>query len=174
MTFATNRPAPEVVVTDTNVLINFLHLAQLPLLGSMCSYRCAVPNQVVDEITRESQALALAASFECRHIDRCDTDDSATRDLFADLCTRIEIGEAACIAIAFMRGHLVATDEKKHARRIAIEMLGERRLLRTEDVIWRCVEEGLITIPEADAFKARLAELRYVMDFSSFADMEPA
>jgi predicted nucleic acid-binding protein len=159
-----------VVVTDANVLINFIHLDRLTLLNRIPRHRFSVPEQVVDEITRPDQASALSASLTGDQLDRCDTSDRATFELFSRLCLRIDVGEAACIAIAFTAGHLVATDERRQAERIARQLLGEFRLLRTEDVIDRCIRAGLISISEADGFKSQLEARRYKMNFASFAE----
>lgn len=159
-----------VVVTDTNVLINFIHLERLPLLNHIPRHRFSVPEQVVDEVTRPDQANALSESLVNGQLDRCDTGERATFELFSRLCLRIDVGEAACIAIAFTAGHSVATDERRQAERIAKQLLGECRLLRTEDVIDRCIHAGLVSIPEADAFKSQLEARRYKMNFASFAE----
>jgi predicted nucleic acid-binding protein len=174
MTSTSNSTTPGILVTDTNILINFIHVRQLGLLGRLLTRRIAIPEQVIAEITWEAQVKALSAAIDANHLDTCELGDAKTRSLFMHLRGQIEDGEAACIAIAFMRGHAVATDEKRSAERIAKTLLGETRLLRTEDVFLCCINDGLITVAEADEFKAALAEKRYVMGFSSFADLMPA
>jgi predicted nucleic acid-binding protein len=45
-----------IVVADTSVLINFLHLDRLDLLGALPGYGFWIPEHVVAEITRPEQA----------------------------------------------------------------------------------------------------------------------
>jgi len=164
----------QTVVTDANVLINFIHIQQLDLLNRLNDQGFIVPQHVIDEITWDNQAKALSLAFEEGHLHPCDLDDDETEDLYNSLRSFIEAGEAACIAIAHMRDCAVATDEKGDAERIATELLGKKRLLRTESILRQCIAAGLITVPEADAFKATLATKRYAMKFASFADLETA
>lgn len=174
MTSTPSSTTSGIVVTDANVLINFMHVQQLPLFGRLRTQRIVVPEQVVTEITRESQVKALSEAIDANDLDTCELGDDKTRALFLHLRGLIEDGEAACIAIAFMRDHAVATDEKRSAERIAKDLLGHDRLLRTEDMFLCCINDGLITVAEADQFKAMLAGKRYVMGFSSFEDLMPA
>ena len=39
-----------VVITDANILINLIHIGQLPLLGSLVEFDFVVPDEVVAEI----------------------------------------------------------------------------------------------------------------------------
>ena len=41
----------QVVVTDTNILINLIHVGRLDMLGQLPGYEFAVPEQVVIEVT---------------------------------------------------------------------------------------------------------------------------
>ncbi|HEY1395814.1 hypothetical protein [Roseateles sp.] len=162
------------VATDANVLINFIHLHQLELLDRLETHGFIVPQRVIEEVTWDVQAEALSVAFQKGHLHPCDLDDDETEDLYNGLCALVEPGEAACIAIAYVRGHAIATDEKGDAERIATELVGKARLLRTESILSRCIHAGLITVAEADAFKATLATKRYAMKFASFADLEAA
>ena len=79
-------------------------------------------------------------------------------------------GEAACLAAAECRNWLFACDELRRVRRIAVERIGEGRVLTTAGILIRAVRTKIITIPEADALKAVLERNRFRMDFESFAD----
>ena len=74
------------------------------------------------------------------------------------------------MAAAATAHHLIASDEKKRFRRKAIELLGEANILRTEDLLIRAIKLGHLTVPQADACKAILAEHRYTLPFASFAE----
>ena len=55
-------PAPAVttvVITDTNVLINFLHIGQLALLGALPAYRFQLPIEVLQELTDPEHRAAV-------------------------------------------------------------------------------------------------------------------
>lgn len=170
MTSHTHRQSVQTVVTDTNVLINFMHGRHLGLLGRVRAHRFAIPGQVKREVTWPEQVAALDAALCAGLITTCDMKGIDADKLYRDLLEQIEEGEAACIAIAATEGHAVATDERREARRIAIQLLGAQRLLRTEDIIDRCIEGGLLSIAEADDFKRVLESKRYKMRFASFAE----
>ncbi len=82
-------------------------------------------------------------------------------------------GEAACLAAAECRNWLFACDELRRVRRIAVERIGEGRVLTTAGILIRAVRTKIITIPEADALRAVLERNRFRMDFESFADRLP-
>jgi predicted nucleic acid-binding protein len=160
-----------VVITDANVLINFFHIGQLSLLGKLAKYRFAVPMEVIAEVDEPAQATELAAAFEGGILEKLVIDDPITLGLFSELRSQMGRGEAACLAAAAIRKHLIASDEKKRFKRKTIELLGEGRLLRTEDLIICAIREGHVTVDEADGYKAILAANRYAMAFASFFDV---
>lgn len=160
-----------VVITDANVLINFFHIGQLPLLGKIAGYRFVAPLEVIAEVDEPAQAAALAAALDNGHLAELVIDNPAALELFAELRSLMGRGEAACLAAAATLDHLIASDEKRRFKRKTIELLGEGRLLRTEDLILCAIRDGLINVAEADAFKATLAANRYAMAFASFGDL---
>ena len=90
--------------------------------------------------------------------------------LFGDLRDLMGRGEAACLALAATTGCHLASDEKKRFRRKAVELIGEARILRTEDLLVAAIRGGRITVAQADGYKVVLAENRYTMPFGSFAE----
>lgn len=82
-------------------------------------------------------------------------------------------GEAACLAAAEYRQWLFACDERRRVRRIAVERVGEGRILTTAGILVRAIRSEIITVPEADALKAALEQNRFRMDFESFAECVP-
>ncbi len=82
-------------------------------------------------------------------------------------------GEAACLAAAEYRRWLFACDERRRVRRIAVERVGEGRILTTAGILVRAIRSEIITVPEADALKAALERSRFRMDFESFSDCMP-
>jgi len=47
--------ATAVVIADTNVLINFIHIGQLSLLSALPAVRIGLPLEVLDELTDADQ-----------------------------------------------------------------------------------------------------------------------
>ena len=52
-----------IVIADTSVLINFLHLGRLDLLELLPGYQFHVPEHVVAELKRPDQATTFAVSL---------------------------------------------------------------------------------------------------------------
>jgi hypothetical protein len=46
-----------VVITDTNVLVNFLHIGQLTLLGELPAYRFQLPAEALQELADPGHGL---------------------------------------------------------------------------------------------------------------------
>jgi predicted nucleic acid-binding protein len=163
--------AATVVITDANVLINFVVIEQLSLFGAIEGYQFHVPTDVVEEIVDDEQHSAVLKAIAAGHLKQVTLDTIDTIALFAQLRDVMGRGEASCLALAVSTGAYVASDEKKRFRRRAIDLLGEERILRTESVLLEALRQGRITIAEADAFKATLEAHRYAMPFTSFAEL---
>lgn len=160
-----------VVVTDANVLINFALIEQLSLFGAIDGYQFQVPTDVVEEILDDGQHSAVLGAIAAGHLKQVTLDTVDAVALFAQLRDVMGRGEASCLALAVITSAYIASDEKKRFRRRAIELLGEKRILRTESVLLEAVRQGRITIVDADAFKATLEAHRYAMPFTSFAEL---
>lgn len=159
-----------VVVTDANVLINFCLIQHVSLLGALPDLVFLVPEEVLDEITEASQRELVKAEIEAGRLKTAVLNSTQTLELFAQLRGLMGQGEAACLAIAATEGAYIASDERKRFKRKAIELLGEERILRTEDLILRAIRGGLIDVAQADSFKSVLEQNRYLMSFASFSE----
>ena len=159
-----------VVITDTNVVINFLHIGQLALLGELPTYRFQLPIEVLQELTDPEQRAAVDNAIAAGQLDLLVIDALDTLALFGDLRDLMGRGEAACLALAATAGCHLASDEKKRFRRKVIELIGEARILGTEDLLVEAIRCGRITVAQADGYKLVLAENRYTMPFASFAE----
>lgn len=160
-----------VVVTDANVLINLIRIGQLPLLGQLDGYRFLVPAEVVNEIAEPDQREALSWALTEGHLEQVVVDTMESLQLFVELRDVMGMGEAACLALAATGGCHIASDEKKRFRRRAAELIGEGRIVRTEEILLAAIHQGRISVAEADGFKAVLAANRYSMPFQSFSDL---
>ena len=109
-----------VVITDTNVLINFLHIGQLALLGELPAYRFQLPAEVLLELTDSEQRAAVDKAIAAGQIDLLVIDALDALALFGELRDLMGRGEAGCLALAATTGCHLASDEKKRFRRKAI------------------------------------------------------
>lgn len=167
-----STPPISVVVTDANILINFCHIGQLPLLGALPPFRFLVPEEVANEIVDPAQRATVQAAVAAGLIDIAVVDDLATLALFGTLRDVMGHGEAACLALASTSGWMVASDEKRRFRREALRLIGEARLVGTATLLRHAIKAGLITVAQADQFKAVLEANRFAMPFASFGDLE--
>lgn len=160
-----------VVVTDANVLINLIHTGRLDLLGALPGLEFVVPPEVVDEVSVPKQADALARAFEVGQILRMSFTGTAELEIYAEHVRVIGKGEAACLAMAEVRGWHVASDERRRFLRLAEDRLGAGCLLTTPGIFVLAIRAGLLTIEDADEDKRVLEEHRFKMRFSSFRDV---
>jgi predicted nucleic acid-binding protein len=164
-------PTTVVVITDANVLINLFHIGQLPLLGALPPYRFRVPREVLAEILDPAQQAAVRTCLDAGHAEETVVDTMASLALFAELRDVMGRGEAACLALAATTGSHIASDEKKRFRRRAIELIGEARILRTEQIIVEAIRRNQMTVQEADAHMGTLAAKNYALPFATFAEL---
>ncbi len=162
--------ATTAVITDANVLINFVHIGQVALLGELPAYRFQLPTEVLNELTDGDQRAQIEAGIAARQLELMVIEALDALTLFGDLRELMGRGEAACLAVAATTGCHLASDEKKRFRRTAIELIGEARIVRTEDLLVEAIRCGKRTVVQADEYKQILAANRYVMPFSSFTD----
>lgn len=162
--------ARQVVAVDANVLINLIHVEALGLLGKLEGFDFVVIEDVVHEITRPTQAAALANAIAQGWIrsERLERPDGLA--MFADLSHVIDRGEAASLAWAATEQACIACDDR-HARREADTRLGPGRVLTTPGLLVLAIRAGLLTVDEADQMKDMLDANRFKMAFASFKDV---
>lgn len=160
-----------VVVSDANVIINFIHIEQLDILSALPGLKFVVPEHVVDEITDSDQKSVLEIALNNNHLEQVIITEMEEMENYVELHRILGQGEAACLAIAEHREYRVASDEKRVFRRLALERIGQNRLLTTPDLILYAIRSGLVTVTEADQWKERLQDNRFTVKFKSFADL---
>ncbi len=166
------NPAPrKVIVTDANVLINFLNVGRLDLLTELPGFAFVIPDNVDAEILREDQRQVLARCYDEGTLQRQALIDIEAIGVFADLSLVMGKGEAACIALARQMGWLVGSDEKGVVRRKAVELVGPGRLVTTPGIMVLAIKAGVLDVDEADRLKGALAKRRFMMNFDSFRDV---
>lgn len=162
---------PRIVVTDTSVVINFIHAQLLLRLPGLTSMAFVVTDVVRGEVTVDEQRAILdqvltTDGWSCESIT-----DPAAIEMQADLMSTMDPGEASSLALAATRGWMVACDERRAFLREAEKRLGEGRVLNTPGLLLMAIRAGTLTVGEADAAKAILEANRYTMRFASFADL---
>ena len=166
-------PPTRIVVADTSVLINFLHLDRLDLLEQLPGYAFCIPEHVLAEIIRPEQAASLKARLDAGRLQLAVMSEMSEIGSYDALRRTLGDGEAASLALAECRGWFIACDEKRRFRREAEARIGANRILNTVSLLVLAILEGLVTVEEADVFKDRLAERRFHIRVASFADLLP-
>ena len=126
-------PPKRIVVTDTNVLINLIHVDQLSLLGALSDYDFIVPAEVESEVVTPQHSAALARAFDAAHVRRRPLSSVAELTLYASYVQVVGKGEAACLAIAELHGWNIASDERRRFHTLATKRLGAGRSLATSE-----------------------------------------
>jgi predicted nucleic acid-binding protein len=162
-----------VVITDTSVLINFLVLDQVELLSRLPSRRCVVTDHVRGEIREHygEQLERLERAFACNAIEEIRVTDLNEVQLFAQL-TNIGLGAGECsaIAVAMCRNLALAIDDKRAMKKIE-KLAPELIVLTTETLVVLLIQDGVLTIEEADRMKRDWEEkYRFRLGFKSFAE----
>jgi predicted nucleic acid-binding protein len=160
-----------VVVTDTAVLINLIHVARLDLLGSLVAYEFVVPPEVEAELVVPDQVAALDQAIDAGHLTRLSFSGTSELELFVEFARVLGNGESACLAMAEVRGWYVASDERRRFRRLAEERIGRDRILNTPGLYLAAIRGGLLTVDQADHDKRMLEARRFKMRFASFRDV---
>lgn len=160
-----------VVLTDTNILINFLHLDRLDLLGRIPGYHFQVPDHVVEEIHDRQQRERLEAGLQSGFITVLSITDLEEIESYAQFHRSLGQGEAACLAVAVRRGYCVASDDRRLFRKAVVKGIGKERILTTKDLIVLAIRAGLATVEDADEWKLTLETRRFKMRFTSFREV---
>ena len=159
------------ILADANVLINFIHIGQLDLLGKLRGNRFVIPEHLEMEITHKAQTAVLKRAIQNGILGQTAITDIKEMADYAEFHKTFGQGEAACLAIAANRGFSVASDERGVFRRLVLRKIGQERLLTTPDLIQAAIRTRLITVPQADTWKAKLETHRFKMKFKSFKDL---
>jgi predicted nucleic acid-binding protein len=167
----TSRSSVQVVVTDANILINFIQAGRLSLLGLLTSFEFVLPAEVASEVTDPVQRAQLEAALTRGELRTIILEDTAELTIYAALRPLMGKGEAACLALAEARHWLIASDEKKRFRLEVFARLGKDRLVTTAGLFVLAIQAGLLSVEEADRAKKVLEQYRFRMKFQSFSDL---
>ncbi len=162
---------PSVVVTDTNVVINFVHVGLLSHLPRLVGLSFVVTDVVYQEVRLPGQRAALDAALAAGTWTRESLVELDAIALQAALMPIMDPGEASSLALAVTKNHLVASDERRAFLREARARLGPGRVVDTPGLILLAIRARNLTVVEADQIKAALEANRFRMRFRSFADL---
>ena len=159
-------------IVDSCCVINLYAAGNLLTLLPPLGRRLHIPEKVLEESLYVRQpdpadaaklvqrAVDLAPVIEAGLLHRCDLEGEEELNLFVQLATTLDDGEAACLTIAKVRGWTLATDNRKGRREAGN------------------LNVPVVTTPElvkawADATKADAAAvaklLRNIQDYARFA-----
>lgn len=164
---------PLIVIADTSVLVNFLHVDRMTLLGSLSS-AIVITEHVEAEVTDSypDQVARLAGALAQGHIGKTQLTSVPEVTLFGQLMAdgRLGSGECAAIACAITGGHALAIDDRKAARE-AQRIEAALTVVSTADLMVQVIREGLLTVAESDAIKSDWeTHHRFKLAFGSFAE----
>ena len=161
------------VITDANILINFIRIGREDILRRLRIYAFYLPEEVYEEITYPEQRLILDQALKEGWLRKTAITDQDELRSYAQYSRQMGDGEAACLAIAIGRQWIMACDEqkKKLISREVQDNLGKGYLLNTPGILLKAICEGILTASQADAIKDTLAKNRFIMPFASFQDI---
>jgi len=163
--------AGTVVITDASVVINFTHADLLKLLPELTGLSFVITDVVYQEVSFPDQRSKLDDAlnedgWSCESVT-----DPAAIALQAELMAIMDKGEASSLAVATVKGCLVACDERHVFLAEANARLGVGRVVNTPGLLLIAIKAGRLTVAEADRIKAVLETKRFKMKFGSFADL---
>jgi len=82
-----------VIVTDTNVLVNLIHVSRMELFGRIPSHEFILPDHVRDEITRPEQRTAIDAAIRAGILKVEAITEIPALELYSQLKERMGRGE---------------------------------------------------------------------------------
>lgn len=160
------------VVIDTSVLINFLKINRLDLFR-IPSLSFLVTDLVRAEITDHypEQLQRFQNGLQQQMFKEISVSETAEIDLFLTLNGKLGLGECSAIAVAVHRNYALAIDDVvaiKNARIHAPHL----QILRTQDLMVKLIQEGILNIAHADSILQDWAENhRFKLKIHSFKEL---
>jgi len=162
------------VLLDTSVLINFARIGRIDLLTAHPTYRFFVTDHVRGEVKEHyaDQFEAVEAAVVGGVITELTADSAEELEDFGKLTAMktLGVGECSAIAVAKNRSMVLAIDDVRASRRAKGFHTGIG-LLNTEELMVSLIQEGVLTVEEADEIKRdRETNHRFKLAFASFAE----
>ena len=166
----------KIVILDTNIVINFLKIKRVDLLRQH-PFEFKITDHILDEITYEKQRDLLEKSISDGTFEQVSLATMEELVIFAKLTSRgnLGMGECSAIAYAIYHKHTLAIDDglaTKVAKNMAEELMVGLEVLSTQDIILSLINEGILSISEADEIKDDWAlNHRFKLKIDSFSSL---
>lgn len=160
------------VIADTNVVGHLVLTDLVHFLPHLTDHEFVVPDAVAAEIGQREPRSSADTAINGTILRSVRLEDVAAMADRSELGRQMGSAEATCLALATLHPTwLLASDERRLFRRMAIERLGEHRIVTTPRIIRWLVEAGALSIEAADDAKAKLETRGFRMAFGSFRDV---
>jgi predicted nucleic acid-binding protein len=163
----------DIIVSDTSVLINFLKIDRLDLLGN-CSLHFLVTDHVRDEITHNytDQLQRFHNSLQKHILEEIRVVEVAEVELFSTLQNgKLGIGECSAISVAIHRKCSLAIDDNL-AIKSTLSLAPNLLIFRTQDLMVKMIQEGVLNISDADLILQDWAENhRFKLKIKTFKEL---
>ncbi len=123
--------AAKPVVLDADVLINLIGMRKLDVLPKIRGHEFWITNHVQDEVHRKAQRIQIRKALKAGWVRELEVSNLTEIDFYTQYRLRFGKGESACLAVASVRGWIIATDDRAVQREVKSKF-GEDRLLDTE------------------------------------------
>lgn len=168
--------APQLLIIDSSVLINFLCIDRADLLARPGA-QALVTEHVVAEVTADypEQVQSLTTALQAGHLQVLPIDDpnelAAIAALRRTTNSRLGIGECSAIAIAVFRGLRIAVDDGAAIKHIKRELPG-LQIYTTQDLMVALVRGGRLSVAEADSMAVTWStQHSFTLKIRSFQDL---
>lgn len=159
-------------ICDACVLINLSLINELRLLGAFQDFRFFVPQAVLDELLHESHRKEVRQALDKEWLRKATLDSEKEDALVQELRPLYGAGESACLAIAQARQWHVVTDESGALAAEIGRRVGSGRQIGTVAILVEAVRRKLLSVNQADAYKAKLEVHKFKIKIRSFADIQ--
>ncbi len=140
------------VLLDTCVLINLIATGHLEDIVSRSDDEFIICSAVADEsiflrqvdVQAQPELVQIQSLVQSGHLRVYHPENDEEESLYVSYATELEDGEAMSLALAQLRGLVMATDDKK-ARRLFLEAVDDSsRLLSTAAILRKWAERGRV------------------------------
>ena len=160
------------ILLDTDFVSSFAWVNRMDIIEGLYSGRMMVLEEVMVELERARNLADLVCfSMMHGHIKRQAMMAGSPEALeYARLHDRDQYGsgEAACMAYAYCRGGIVASNNLKDVKRYCDER--QIQLLTTPDVLARFYHDGYMSLDEADVLWSNMASRQRKLPAKSFTE----
>lgn len=143
----------DIIISDTSVLINFLKIDRLNLFRN-CSLHFLVTDHVRAEITDSfpEQLHRFQSGLQQHTLEEIRVEEATEIETFSALMQqgKLGIGECSAISVAIHRKYSLAIDDNL-AIKSTLCLAPHLPILRTQDLMVKMIQEGVLNISEVDS-----------------------